>query len=82
MSLINQPRRLPFWQRLFFAIPVFGWVAKDLVFGDRSNVWFALLGFVSLWLSCGLVFGPAGLALIALALVPIVFTVLILITWA
>ncbi len=81
MSTAAQPVRLPFWQRLFFAIPVIGWVARDLLFGDKNNVWFALIGFVSLWMSSALVFGLPGLYLPALALVPVIFLVLLLITW-
>ena len=82
MTLVSAPQRLPFWQRLFFAIPVIGWVAKDLLFGHKNNVWFALIGFVSLWLSSALTFGLPGLYLPALALVPVMFVVLILITWS
>ncbi|GFE48721.1 hypothetical protein So717_04740 [Roseobacter cerasinus] len=80
MTLAVQPSALPLWQRLFFKIPVLGWVAKDLLFGDKNNVWFALIGFVSLWLSSALTFGLPGLYLPALALVPVVFVVLLLIT--
>lgn len=82
MTLASTPTRLPFWQRLFFAIPVIGWVAKDLLFGDKNNIWFALIAFVSLWLSSALVFGLPGLYLPALALVPIIFVVLLFITWS
>ena len=82
MTLASTPTRLPFWQRLFFAIPVIGWVAKDLLFGDKNNVWFALIAFVSLWLSSALVFGLPGLYFPALALVPIIFVVLLFITWS
>ncbi len=69
-------------QRILFAIPVIGWIARDLLLGDKNNVWFALIGFFSLWMSCALTFGLPGLYLPALALVPIMFVVLILITWA
>jgi hypothetical protein len=82
MTYAAKPADLPIWQRLFFAIPVVGWVAKDLLFGDKNNVWFALIGFVSLWLSSALVFGLPGLYLPALALVPVMFIVLLLITWS
>ena len=82
MTFAATPSQLPLWQRIFFAIPVIGWVAKDLLFGDKNNVWFALIGFVSLWLSAALTFGLPGLYLPALALVPVMFTVLILITWS
>jgi hypothetical protein len=70
-----------FAQRLLFAIPVIGWVARDLMFGDKNNIWFALIGFVSLWMSSALVFGLPGLYIPALLMVPVIFTVLILITW-
>lgn len=81
MTTVAHTTPLPFWQRLFFAIPVIGWVARDLIFGDKNNIWFALIAFVSLWLSSALVFGLPGLYLPALALVPIIFVTLIVITW-
>lgn len=81
MSLASTPPRLPFWQRLFFALPVIGWVARDLAFGDKDNIWYALVAALSLWLSAAITFGLPALVLGALALVPIIFTVLILITW-
>lgn len=80
MTLAVQSPALPLWQRLFFKVPVLGWVAKDLLFGDKNNVWFALIGFVSLWLSSALTFGLPGLYLPAVALVPVVFVLLLLIT--
>lgn len=82
MTLAATPDRLPLWQRLFFAIPVIGWIAKDLLFGDKNNIWFAIIAFVSLWLSSALVFGLPGLYLPALALVPVIFVTLVVITWS
>lgn len=82
MTLATPTPQLPLLQRLFFAIPVIGWVAKDLMFGDKNNIWFAIIGFFSLWMSAALTFGLPGLYLPALALVPIMFVVLICITWA
>lgn len=82
MTLAATPTRLPLWQRILFALPVLGWVAKDLAFGDKNNIWFALIMFVSLWMSSALVFGLPGLYLPALALVPVMFVVLVTITWA
>ncbi len=78
----TMPKNLPLYQRLFFAIPVIGWIARDLLFGDKNNIWFAIIAFVSLWGSAALTFGLPGLYLPALALVPVIFTVLILITWS
>lgn len=74
--------RLPFWQRFFFAIPIIGWVARDLAFGDKNNVWFAIIGFFSLWMCSALTFGLPGLYIPALILVPVMFVVLLCITWS
>lgn len=82
MTLAATPTRLPLWQRIFYAIPVIGWVAKDLMFGDKNNVWFAIIGFISLWLSSALVFGLPGLYIPALMMVPVMFVVLLLISKA
>lgn len=82
MTLATTPKKLPLLQRLFFAIPVIGWMAKDLMFGDKNNIWFALIAFVSLWACSALTFGLPGLYLPAVALVPVIFAILILITWS
>ena len=72
---------LPMWQRLFFAVPVLGWIAHDLAFGDKDNIWYALVLVVSLWVISALTFGVPGIYVPALAVVPIIFAVLLLITW-
>ena len=82
MSVADTPRSQPFWLRAFLAIPVLGWIARDLIFGDKDNIWYALITFVSLWLSAILIFGIPGLYLPALAMVPVIFVVLLVITWA
>jgi hypothetical protein len=82
MSISTVPARRPAWQRYFFAIPVIGWVARDLALGDRSNIWFALVLFLSLWMISGLLFGLPGLYVPAVAMVPLIFIILIVITWS
>ena len=74
------PQRPSLGQRLFFKIPVIGWVARDLIYGDKDNIWYALVAFVSLWMSAVMVFGIPALYLVALALVPVMFVILILIS--
>lgn len=78
MSVADIPAHRPFWLKLFLAIPVIGWVARDLMFGDKDNIWYAIIAFVSLWLSSAIVFGLPGLYLPALALVPVMFLFLII----
>lgn len=76
------PAHLPKWQRFFFAIPVLGWIARDIAFGDRSNLWFALVLLVSLWMISALTFGLPGLYIPAVCMVPVIFVVLLIITWS
>jgi hypothetical protein len=68
-------------RRLFFAIPVIGWIARDLMEGDEDNVWYLLVAFFSLWMIAGMTFGLPGFVVPALMLVPICALTLILITW-
>ncbi len=81
MTVATDIQKLPLWQRLFFAVPVIGWIARDVTFGDASNIWFALIFFVSLWMCSALIFGLPGLYLPALAMVPVIFILLLAITW-
>ena len=81
MSVADQTHRPPMWQRLFFLVPIIGWVARDLIYGDKDTIWYALVAFISLWLSAILLFGLPGLYIPALAMVPVIFLVLILITF-
>lgn len=80
MSYADPSRRAPMWQRLFFLVPVIGWIARDLVYGAKDTIWYALVAFVSFWMSAILLFGLPGLYIPALFLVPLVFGGLILIT--
>jgi len=72
----------PFWLRVMMAFPVIGWVLRDLLFGDKDNVWYAIIAFLSAWVSAIIMFGIPALFLVALAMVPVMFVVLIAITWA
>ncbi|QBF32363.1 hypothetical protein [Thalassococcus sp. S3] len=80
MALADTPHRRPLTHRLFFAIPVIGWMARDLIYGDKDNIWYALVAFISLWASSALVFGLPGLYIPAVMLVPVIWVVLLLIT--
>ena len=72
--------RLPLSQRILFSIPILGWMLKDVMYGDSDNIYYFLLAIVSLWGIAILQFGLLGLMIPALALVPVVFLTLILIT--
>jgi hypothetical protein len=85
MSLADKSDRKedqpPLWQRLFFAIPVVGWIARDLIYGDSDTIWYLLAMLVSLWAISVMTFGVPGLYIPAVILAPIVFLVLLIITW-
>lgn len=81
MSITHHSPRPPFWQRLFLSVPVIGWIARDLLYGDKDSIWYALVAFFSAWGCAILMFGVPGLYLPALALVPVMFIILILISF-
>lgn len=74
---MNRP---PLAQRILFSIPILGWMLKDVMYGDSDNIYYFLLAIVSLWGIAILQFGLLGLMIPALALVPVVFLTLIVIT--
>jgi hypothetical protein len=78
MTTMTQSR--PLWLRLFFALPIIGWITHDVMFKGQENIWYALLTVVSLWGIAILKFGVPGLYIPAVCMVPVMFIVLILIT--
>lgn len=51
MSIITPiPPKLPLYQRVFFNIPVLGWMARDVIYGDRDNLIWAMVIAAALWL--------------------------------
>ncbi len=80
MYLSHSAAKRPLWLRIFYAVPVIGWMARDVMEGDRANLYFLLVTLVSLWGIAILTWGIPGLYIPALASVPVVFVVLLLIT--
>jgi hypothetical protein len=64
----------------YFRIPLFGWVARDLVHGGRENILYFLVILVTLLVMAVKTWGLVALGLTALATVPVIFATLILIT--
>ena len=73
------PARPPLALRLIYAVPVIGTIARDISKGV-DNVFYALLILVTLLVLAVNAWGVVALAMTALALVPVMFVVLILIT--
>lgn len=80
MSISGSTVSRPLWLRVFYAVPVIGWMARDVMEGDRANLYFLLVTLVSLWGISTLTWGIPGFYIPALASVPVVFVVLLLIT--
>ncbi len=74
------PAQLSLTERLLFNTPFIGRMAKEISYGDKDNVYYALGAFLSGWACLVLLFGLPGLYLPALALVPVMWTLLILIS--
>lgn len=66
------PEKLPIFLRIFFAVPIIGWVCRDITLGDSSNAGYATLAFVCTWAISILQFGVVGLYIPALFVVPMV----------
>ncbi|MCV6587253.1 MAG: hypothetical protein OIF47_17125 [Marinibacterium sp.] len=80
MALADTPTRPLRWQRFLFAVPFFGWVARDVTFGTREDLWYAIALFVMLWVLSVVLFGVPGLYIPAVLMVPVMFVILILIS--
>lgn len=76
MTTPTEAPRLP-W---YYSIPVFGWIARDLVHGTRDNILYFLVILVTLLVLAVKTWGLVALGLTALATVPVIFATLILIT--
>ena len=73
------PARPPLALRLLYAVPLLGIIARDISNGV-DNVFYALMIFVTLIVLAVNVWGVVALAMTALAMVPVMFVLLILIT--
>lgn len=67
-------------KRAFYAIPVLGWIARDVAEGDRENIWYALVILASLWVMAIMTWGLPALYLPAVFAAPAFLLLLVLIT--
>jgi hypothetical protein len=72
--------RLQLWERLIYAVPLIGWMIKDVVHGEPDNIYHFLFAAVCLWIIAGLQFGAVGVVIPALVFVPVIFLTLVLLT--
>lgn len=81
MSLLTPlPPALPLYLRLAYSIPVLGWIARDIAFGSKDNIVYAIVMVLSLWIIAIGTYGLPALYLPVVFLVPVMFTLLVLLT--
>ncbi len=73
-------KQLPLFERVIYAIPVIGWMLKDVVHGHRDNKWYFLVAVASTWIIAIMAFGYPAFFLPVLMLVPLAFILLLVIT--
>ena len=73
-------KRLPLVERILYAVPLIGWMLKDVVHGDRDNIWYFLAAVGSLWIMAIMTYGFPALVLPMIVLVPAVFVLLLTIS--
>ena len=80
MSVSERPDGPSRGRRAFYAIPVIGWIARDLAEGGSDNIYYLLVAALSLWAIAVMTWGLPALTLPALALVPLIVITLVLLT--
>lgn len=75
MSDIPAPASHPLYR-----LPILGWIARDLARDFHGNIWYAVVIVLTAIVLAVKTWGLVALGLTALALVPVIFTLLILIT--
>jgi hypothetical protein len=64
-----------------YRVPVFGWMLKEAVFGGPEAVVLFVINMVAIWLYAIYFFGFPALIIPALCAVPVMFVLLIAITF-
>lgn len=81
MSILTDlPPSLPWYARLFYKLPVIGWLARDVAFGDEENIYYFLVILLTVVVLATATWGLPALVMTALAYVPIHFALMIMIS--
>lgn len=80
MAAYTLPPTLTSFERVMFRVPLLGRIWKEVSYGDEGNIYYAIGAFLSLWGCLIMLFGLPGLYLPALAMVPVMWVILILIS--
>jgi hypothetical protein len=78
MSITSHPpARHPWPARLFFGLPVIGTIAREVIFGDKDNIWYALVIVLTGLILAVAQWGLAALVVFYLPFVAIAFVLII-----
>jgi hypothetical protein len=64
--------------RVFFAVPVLGRIAREVIFGDKDNIWYLLVILLTGLILSVAQWGLAALVVFYLPFVAIAFTLLVI----
>lgn len=68
------------FERIVFSVPILGRMLREVVYGDKDNIYYFLVTIFTLWFLAMLTWGYAAFIVVMLMAVPSMFLVLILIT--
>ena len=77
ITLAPSPRPRRSW---FHHVPVLGWITYDVAHGDDDTIWYALVILLTFLVLAFKTWGLVAIAMTALAAVPVMFVLLVLIT--
>lgn len=72
--------RPSFIARTIYAVPIIGRMLREVVHGDKDNIYYFIVTILTLWLVAILTWGYAAFIVPLLFAVPSMFVVLVLIT--
>ncbi len=81
MSILTPiPPQASLFARVVLSIPLLGWIARDVIYGDQENIYYALVVILAVWIVAIMKWGIAALMIPYLAAVPAMFIILIAIS--
>ena len=82
MSILTPiPPTTPPLQRALFSVPIIGWFARDIAFGDHDNVYYFLVILLTLVVLSVATWGLPALVVKALIYVPIHILLMVVFSW-
>lgn len=78
MSLITStPPHTSLWKRAILSVPVLGWMARDVLYGDPDNIYYLMVILLTVAVVSTAIWGLPALVGLCLTSVPIYFVLLL-----